>query len=79
MGDTGALAALLSRAETDAAFYERLRRACRERASLVDPDRESEAWSDLLAELSAGTGPPEASLAAPDSRRHGAANPGEKH
>ena len=54
VGDTGALAALLSRAETDAAFYERLRQACRERASLVDPERESEAWSDLLAELSGG-------------------------
>ena len=56
VGDTGALAALLSRAETDAAFYERLRQCCRERAALVDPVRESEAWGDLLAELSGGDG-----------------------
>ena len=54
VGDTGALAALLSRAEADTAFYERLRLACRERASLVDPKRESEAWSALLAELGGG-------------------------
>ena len=51
-GDTGALAGLLLRAETDSAFYERLRQACRERAPLVEPARESRAWRDLLAELS---------------------------
>ena len=51
-GDTRALAGLLLRAETDSAFYERLRQACRERAPLVEPARESRAWRDLLAELS---------------------------
>ena len=58
VGDTRALAGLLSRAETDPAFYERLRQACRERAPLVDPERESQAWSDLLADLGAGNPDP---------------------
>ena len=51
VGDTGALAGLLRRAETETAFYERLGRACRERAVLVEPARERRAWRDLLAEL----------------------------
>lgn len=52
VGDTQALADLLSRAETDPAFYDRLRQSCRERAVLVEPARERRAWRDLLAELS---------------------------
>jgi putative glycosyltransferase (TIGR04348 family) len=50
-GDTGALAALLHRAETDAAFYARLRAACAARAGLVRPERERESLRALLAEL----------------------------
>ena len=56
VGDTGALAGLLLRAETETAFYERLGQACRERAVLVEPARERRAWRDLLAELG-GPGP----------------------
>ena len=61
-GDTRALAGLLLRAETETAFYERLGRACRERAVLVEPARERQAWRDLLAELS---GPAPAAGGAP--------------
>lgn len=50
-GDTAALARLLRRAETDAAFVESLRRAGARRAHLVDPARETAAWRSLVAEL----------------------------
>lgn len=50
-GDTAALAALLDRAETDAAFYEQLRAACAARAHLVEPQRERDSLRALLAEL----------------------------
>jgi putative glycosyltransferase (TIGR04348 family) len=40
VGDTRALRALLLRAERDSEFYDRLRRACRARAKLVDPAHE---------------------------------------
>ena len=49
--DTRALAALLDRAETDAAFHARLRRHCERRASLVDPTRERDGLAALLREL----------------------------
>lgn len=51
VGDTGALADLLLRAETDAAFYAELRQRCARLAPLVEPAREREAWRALLASL----------------------------
>lgn len=56
VGDTRALADLLRRAETDPAFYESLREACRERAGLADPARERAEWADLLDSLGAAAG-----------------------
>jgi glycosyltransferase involved in cell wall biosynthesis len=53
VGDTRALARLLRRAETDAAFYEGLRRCCRRLRPLVDPARERQGWWSLLRELEA--------------------------
>lgn len=52
VGDTGALARLLLRAETDTHFYEALRAHCAQRARLVHPAREREGWRMLLEELS---------------------------
>jgi putative glycosyltransferase (TIGR04348 family) len=51
VGDTAALARLLSRAESDRAFYDRLRRWCRRRRRLVTPAAERAAWRRLLSEL----------------------------
>jgi putative glycosyltransferase (TIGR04348 family) len=51
-GDTWALARLLGRAERDARFYGRLRRAVDRLAPKFRPARERRAWSRLLAELS---------------------------
>ena len=45
------LAALLERAEGDAAFHNRLREACEALRPLVSPDRERQTWADLLAAL----------------------------
>lgn len=53
VGDTGALAELLRRAETDAKFLERLRAACKRLQPLVKPAREREAWQKLLDECAA--------------------------
>ena len=53
MGDTRALAALLSRAERDPPFYAGLEEACRRRAPLFHPEREREAWAALLREVAA--------------------------
>jgi putative glycosyltransferase (TIGR04348 family) len=50
-GDTEALATLLHRAETDAAFYEGLVTWCDRLYSLYDPAVEREAWVSLLREL----------------------------
>ncbi len=50
-GDTEALAALLRRAETDAAFYEDLANWCDRLYPLFDPAAECEAWASLLREL----------------------------
>jgi putative glycosyltransferase (TIGR04348 family) len=50
-GDTAALAVLLHRAETEAAFYAHLRDACAVLASMVHPDRERDAWAALLREV----------------------------
>jgi len=51
VGDTGALTALLRRAEEEPAFHTELARAVLELRPLVDPAREREAWRTLLAEL----------------------------
>ncbi len=51
VGDTGALAELLARAEADDGFLEDLRRRCAAKAYLVKPDREREAWRQLLEEF----------------------------
>lgn len=51
VGDTEALAALLHRAETDALFYAALRGHIEGLKSLVDPERERQAWADLLADI----------------------------
>jgi putative glycosyltransferase (TIGR04348 family) len=48
VGDTGGLARLLLRAESDPAFLAALRRACAARAPLFDPARERAAWRALL-------------------------------
>lgn len=52
VGDAQALATLLLRAEADARFYADLETWCVRLAALVDPRRECEDWSRLLAELS---------------------------
>jgi putative glycosyltransferase (TIGR04348 family) len=47
-GDTEALAALLLRSETEPAFLEGLRSCCRFLAPSFDPERERQAWLELL-------------------------------
>jgi putative glycosyltransferase (TIGR04348 family) len=49
--DEKALARLLWRAESDAAFYRRLKAQCAARRPLVDPNREARGLKRLLAEL----------------------------
>jgi putative glycosyltransferase (TIGR04348 family) len=51
VGDTAALAALLLRAERDAAFLEALRHHCAARAACFTPERERAAWDALLASV----------------------------
>jgi putative glycosyltransferase (TIGR04348 family) len=51
VGDTAALAELLWRCETDAAFYDQLAAWCNQRRALVVPAREAAAWRELLDEL----------------------------
>jgi putative glycosyltransferase (TIGR04348 family) len=50
-GDARALADLLHRAETDAAFYSDLRTRCEDLHKLVDPERERQSWARLLKEI----------------------------
>ena len=50
-GDAETLAALLRRAERDAAFLNSLREACARRAWITEPEREAQAWIELLREL----------------------------
>jgi putative glycosyltransferase (TIGR04348 family) len=57
VGDTQALARMLTRAERDAAFYQSLQSACDRRRSLFRPEAELSAWRDLLAELNLGNRP----------------------
>ena len=54
VGDAAALARLLTRLETDAAFGRELARACAARKPLFDVARERAAWAELLAQLSLG-------------------------
>src|SRR5205823_6626067 len=53
VGDTVALAKLLSRAETDSAFYEELRERCERLKYIADPRREIASWKELLEEVAA--------------------------
>ncbi len=53
VGDTAALTGLLTRAETDEAFYATLKAACQACRPLFTPDRESQTWRLLLAEFPA--------------------------
>jgi putative glycosyltransferase (TIGR04348 family) len=51
VGDTGELARLLERAETDVAFYRELQGRCRRLRPLFEPARERQSWEELLREL----------------------------
>jgi putative glycosyltransferase (TIGR04348 family) len=51
VGDSGSLADLLQRTETEPDFYQDLARACEALTTLVDPAREEESWSALLREV----------------------------
>jgi putative glycosyltransferase (TIGR04348 family) len=51
VGDTAALAAMLSRAETDPKFYHQLQARCWRLQPLFRPARERESWRRLLREL----------------------------
>ncbi len=51
VGDTQALAQLLTRIETDAAFLKRLNRAIARRAHLFRPAREKAQWKALIEEI----------------------------
>jgi putative glycosyltransferase (TIGR04348 family) len=53
VGDTEALATLLSRAENDPAFYKDLKARCRRLRPLVEPARERQSWRRLLREMRA--------------------------
>jgi putative glycosyltransferase (TIGR04348 family) len=57
IGDAAALAALLARAEQDAAWREDLRARGAALKSLIDPNREREAWRALLDEIALGECP----------------------
>jgi putative glycosyltransferase (TIGR04348 family) len=50
-GDTAALAAILSRAESDLRFYRSLKARCKRLSALVSPQREITAWKKLLHEI----------------------------
>lgn len=51
VGDTHELAKLLFHAETDRNFLAQLKASCQELAESFLPEREQQAWADLLAEL----------------------------
>ena len=51
VGDTDELARLMSRSETDQAFFAKLERHCRRLLPLFEPRREHAAWAKLLKEL----------------------------
>ncbi|MFP6872596.1 MAG: glycosyltransferase [Verrucomicrobiales bacterium] len=52
VGDTAALAALLTRAESEQGFLDELSRNCREIAPIFEPIKEMDAWRELIAGLS---------------------------
>jgi putative glycosyltransferase (TIGR04348 family) len=58
VGDSEALARLLNRIETDAAFLKRLQRAIARRAHLFRPVLEKAAWKRLIDEVMAKSPPP---------------------
>lgn len=58
VGDTASLAELLSRAETDGAFYHALKAWCERLRPLVDPARERASWAQLLRDATAGAEAP---------------------
>jgi putative glycosyltransferase (TIGR04348 family) len=51
LGNTDALADLLSKAETNQKFYRRLKQHCTSLRRLTEPSRERTAWKKLIAEL----------------------------
>jgi len=51
VGNSQRLAELLLRSETDAKFYQRLKRHCEKLSHLVQPKRELDAWRSLVREL----------------------------
>ena len=51
VGDTQALAKLLTRVEADTAFYDSIKEWCERLQPLVDPARERQSWEDLLGEF----------------------------
>ncbi len=55
VGDAGALAQMLERVATDDAFRAELRRHVTGRRHLVAPERERQAWADLLATVAGQT------------------------
>lgn len=68
VGDTEALAALVHRAETDRTFYAMLKNHIERLKPLVDPERERQAWANLLAEIAAsGDKPARVSIGATSS------------
>lgn len=52
VGDFQALALLLHRAETEANFYQQLKKAVEVRKPLVEPERELRCWKELISEFS---------------------------
>ena len=51
VGDTQALANLLTRVETDTTFYNTIKAWCERLKPLVDPAREHQSWGNLLREI----------------------------
>ena len=58
VGDTRGLAKLLQRAETDVKFVNELRSRTKRLAFLFDPERETQAWAELINELKNRNNPP---------------------
>lgn len=56
VGDARALAEMLRQAETDEGFYRRLEEGCAAVRRLLTPEREREAWRELLEEVTEANG-----------------------
>lgn len=52
VGDTEALVSLISRFEQDTAFYQEQKRRCLQLQPLFRPERELDAWRQLIEEVS---------------------------